>query len=560
MVKTIISNLQVEESNGQLFITWSENKTPVGTTFKVYQSRELITSVNLADAVLLAHHIEPYSARDWWQDPGSFSYKEKHSTPVGFSIFNNKPLSINKGLFVHTITSNDNNIPKYYAVTALFPEEKEQLLIMGENSLISPIIGVKALPQPIFLGEPKEYIKTIGKDKSLVLNLHWRGGGMTAGPSSEFHPVNYLFFGDKKMGWREGLAFKFNLRITNDVVWIEPNDRAWTGGRAVTESKDLAKRDYCPAVNTWWYGYNSNIHTTTLNKNPEICNYTEEYLLYLVQWAQEFLGTNQYKTYIVGASMGGSGALSMSMHYPKIFAATVAHVGVVSYVKPGEGTATRLENICGPLNEKSQSPSKIPLLKYMNGEYMASNITDDIPYIYMTNGRNDKSFSWRNKPAFYKAMLKAKQGLTVYWNNGDHDMHKNAPADFYPNNLEGWANYLQKFALNQSFPVFTNCSESFNPGNGQKEDGDLEGWINRGMFWENIKDKKNSYTISIKIDYLGIKYPVTVDMTPRRCQNFKPQSGTKLIVFVENQKIGVSTVNKNALFTIKNVLFPKINV
>lgn len=85
-----------------------------------------------------------------------------------------------------------------------------------------------------------------GKGKSLCVRLHGRGGGKTAGPKAA--PVNYVVFDDSTMGWREGIAFKFYVSITDDFIKIEPYDRTWAS-RPIMESRN--RRDHCPAVNTW---------------------------------------------------------------------------------------------------------------------------------------------------------------------------------------------------------------------------------------------------------------------------------------------------------------------
>lgn len=554
-METVITDLHGEQRQGQVFITWPEPLEIPGITFNVYQSTRPIQSVCAEGVLPLAHHIEPHSARDWWQDPASFSHSADAIQLGGFCIHEDQSaLSPSGGLFVHTITNDDQGIPQYYAVTPTFPDGKECTeCIRGGNTLMTPITAQNILPQPIPQNAAIRFMAGAGAGKCLVLNLHWRGGGMTAGPGSEYHPVNHLFFGDRTMGWREGLAFKFNVRMSDQAVWIEPNDRAWTGGRAVIESKDEARRDHCSAVNTWWYGYHSNIYDSIRTAAPLIPNYTEEYLLYLLRWAREELGVDVGRTYVVGASMGGSGALSLCMHHPEEFAAAVAHVGVVTYNEPGHSTAVRLENVCGPLDDTTQTPAGIPLLNYMDGAWMAAHSTVDLPYFYMTHGRQDASFPWKNKPPFYRAMQAAHQGLTVYWNDGDHDMHKQTPTDFFPADLDGWVDYLQRFSKTQSYPVFTACSEDRDPGNGNSADGDITGWLNRGFDWSVRIDAPDRYVIDIAVNYPGIHYPVQTDVTFRRLQQLRVAPGDRFLCSVGQAPPREQVADPFGLLTIPHV-------
>ena len=61
--------------------------------------------------------------------------------------------------------------------------------------------------------------------------------------------------------------------------------------------------------------------------------------------------------------------------------------------------------------------------------------------------------------------------------------------------------------------------------NGDKSDGDLEGYINRGLDWDEPVDEADRYEIVIKWYLEPEKLPVTVDVTLRRRQQFRPAPG-----------------------------------
>ena len=541
-----VSHLSAVYRHGQVFLTWQERDVPAGTTLNVYVHREPITPGTLGKATKIGHHVEPHSARDWWQDPASYDAKAKPGKPVGFRIATGEPLLDPRGgLFVHTVTPHDAGAACYAVTTSDAKGVEHTALRLGENSLGKPVTGRLAPTQAIWLGTGKPPAEGAGRGKSLVLSLHGRGGGRTAGPRSG--TVNCLGFGNARQGWREGLAFKFRLTLSTEAVRITPSGRAWTGGRPVLESRD--RRDHCPAVNTWWYGYHSRIYDTTLTPKAVVPNYTEEQLLWMVRWAQSHLGTDPARTYLTGGSMGGSGTVSMVMHHPGVFAAAVATVPIVSYTRPGKGSARRLECICGPLSRPAVTHQGVPLLEHMNGALGAARAKADLPPLFITHGRRDGSIPWENNPPFYRAMNAARQALYVHWNNGTHPTsHRTAPAD-----VKAWSRQFTRYALDRSFPVFTNCSDNRDPGNGDPTDGDIVGWMNRGLGWRDLVDTPSEYALTVTAAYPGLGLPVTVDVTPRRVQRFRVKPGDEVTAQVGDAPARKLRVDGRGLVTVCGV-------
>ena len=542
-----VSSLSGEFRNGQVFLTWSEGETPAGTSFNVYSSATALDSAaSLKTARVLARHVHRHSARDWWQDPASFKKGEPPADPVGFAIREGAgPLNPAAGLFVHTVTR-DTAGPRFYAVTVSDPSGQEDLTLRaGHNRLATAVEGRVEQPLPVWQGKGSLPAKGSAKGRKLCLRLHGRGGGATAGPRKG--RVNCLWFGDARQGWREGLAFKFRLQVSADLAAITPMDRVWVG-RPVTESKDA--RDHCPAINTWWYGYHSEIYKTSSTPEAVAPNYTERYLIGLLRWAQAYLGADANQTYVTGGSMGGSGTVAMALHFPHVFAAACAYVPVYSCTRPGKGSARRLECMVGSLKDRKVVTSDgVPLLDYMNGAASMTKAGGDVPPIFSCNGRRDGSIPWENNPPFYRAANDARQAFAVFWNNGTHGMSREAPKD-----VKAWGTRMYAYRLDQSYLVFTNCSDNRNYGNGDPKDGDLVGWINRGLAWKDMVDTADTYEITVTADYPGIAYPITVDVTPRRVQRFRVTQGQRLNVRIGDAAPCEITVDAQGLFTAPKVV------
>ena len=565
-----VSSLRADHRHGQVFLTWREADVPPGSTFSVYAHHRPITADTLSSARLIAHHIEPHSARDWWLDPASFNQETPYppATPVGFIIEDHAaPLDPASGLFVATIAP-DHQGPTYHAVLLRRPDGTERPnLILEQNSLASPIDVRPAPTRPIWLGPDAAYAFGAGNGKRLVLNLHGRGNGRTVGKVEMV--ANYLAFGSRDLGWREGLSFKFRVEITADAVEIRPSDRVWIG-RPLLESYDA--RDHYPAVNTWWYGYNSNIFDPARMSDGVVVNYSQRRLIWLIRWAQEYLGADANRTYLVGGSMGGSGAVFMALHHPHLFAAVRASVPIVAYTQPGAGSAKRLEPYCGLL-DRATTDDGTPMLDHMNGPRLASQPippspgtpgeasgnsdcpragwgegSPSLPFLMLCNGRKDGSIPWENNPAFYRALQAGRHGFVTHWNHGAHGQcQKLLPPD-----AQNWEQQFYRLRLDESFPAFSNASTDRNPGNGDASDGDIEGWMNRGLDWRDIVDQEDRYEISITADCPALGAPLTVDLTPRRRQHFRPSPGQRLRASVNGREQPL-TVDASGLFTLRQV-------
>jgi len=530
-----LANLRGTYRNGQVFLQWDETGLAPDARMAVYSSPAPITAANLPAATCLAEHILAGSARDWWMDPASFAKDAKAGEPQGWRLeAGAERISPQGGLLVHTVTPATAGA-RYYAVVGAD----------GTAFTEQPIVGKVEQVQPIWQDD-KGGIPAAANNQgdSLWLQLHGRGGGIAAGEHPS--PVNCLWFGDATQGWREGLAFKFQLKVTDNRVTIVPLDRMWAS-RPVKESRDA--RDHCPAINTWWYGYHSEIWQSTATPTAVAPNYTEHYLLALLHWAQSYLGTDPARTYITGGSMGGSGTVAMVTHFPDVFAAAYAQVPVYSLTRPGKGSATRLECMVGSLeNREVLTADGKPLLAYMNGTNNVLATKGDLPPIFSTNGRQDGSIPWENNPPFYTAMNQTRQAFAVYWNNGNHGMSSEAPQD-----AKDWPNHLEQYRLDQAYPAFSNCSDNRNYGNGDPKEGDLIGWINRGLGWSALEDTATGLALTVTAAYPEITYPITVDVTPRRLQAFQVKPGETLQATVGDQKLAV-TVGADGRFTIPGVV------
>lgn len=535
-----VSELKATARDGQVFLTWKEAETPEGTTFNVYLSESPIADV--ATARRIAHHVERHSARDWWEDPASFEKNKTPGSPTGFRIENGGPrLDPAGGLFVHTVRARSPQ-KLFFAVTATDPRGKEDTqLASGVNSLPSGVVAQAGEIQPIWQRDGRPPAPGAGKGKALWLNLHAKGGVVGN--------MEYLLFGDETMGWREGLPLKFSVRVEGGEVVVRPTDRVWIN-RPHNEAGDGGT----PAIWTFWYGYNSNIFDRKRMAEGMPTNYTERRNLWILDWVTRHYQPDRNRWSCSGSSMGGCGTLSFGLRHPELFAALHANVPIVSYTYLGSGSARRFEPSCwvGTIPADLKTNEGVSLLERMNGLKFVRETTNDLPLLFFINGRQDASIPWQNNPPFYRALNDARQGFMAYWDNGNHaTCGKDAPAD-----VKQWMQRFRQLRRDESYPAFSNTSSNRNPGNGNPDDGDAIGWMNRGMDWRAIDDTADRYAITLLAEYPGISYPVRTDVTLRRVQQFKARPGERLAVRIGDGATQSITADANGWITIPGVAIP----
>ncbi len=512
----VATNLQATCRDGQVFLTWDE---PAGLQgdLTVLMSKQPITAAD--QATVIAEGVNPGSAYDWWlnketygnpvpKDPNTGeAYKPPHE---GFIVTPGGPrLNPDSGLHVHTVAADEAGAA-YYAVIGA--DNKE--IVAGQNSLAQPVNQQAGAVTPIWQSADSapEVEKAKGLPLHLILHAKTGIGGM-----------EYLAFGDKSLGWREGLPFKFGVRVTPDYVEVRPTDRTWIG-RMFPEGTDGCQK-LTPAIHSFWYGYNSNIHWPERMAQGVCTNYSERRVLWIVDWVQRTYQTDPNRTYATGSSMGGCGMMAVALRHPEVFAAISAHVPIVAYDKgPGGDSLRRITAECGdvdkPCNEGMSVRDRLDATRFVREH------KGDLPFLVIANGRTDTSIPWWKNPDFYRTMRDQRQAFVAAWNDGDHGgCGSKLPPDI--RQLADLRN-LHQYALDRSYLAFSNSSQDQNPGNGDAKDGDIEGYMNRGLVYDPPADAADRYEVLIKWALEADKLPVTVDVTPRRLQALKLKPGDQV--------------------------------
>lgn len=521
----IVSNLKAEYRHGQVFVHWQEDPANQ-SELSVYLSDKPITSIapSLKPA---AEHIEPHSAADYMED--LTKCPRNADTKGGWIIGGGTQLDPADGFFVHTVTPAD-PAELYIAVTS-----DGDPVAAGQNSLTTPVaVKVEEIAAIWQKTEPEPKAPA---GLPLIVILHAKTGR----PKD----LNYIVFGNAQMAWREGLAFKFSVEVTPQAVVLQPYDRVWVT-RKLTESWDSRDRQY-PVTETMWYGTSDSIYDAEKKLTGTPHNYSENRILWAMDWVQRQFKTDPNRVYAFGTSMG-TAALRMGCLYPDRFAAVDLLVPILdgSYRNGQEDLARRYEPTCGPMNlicnDGCSLADRINMTKWIG------KTSSDLPFITIRAGRQDEAVYWRPCPEFIRTVQQQRHGLLAGWDNGNHStaMRKKLPYEFPALSDYRW--YLDRFAINKSYPAFTGFSRDSNPGNGDITDGDIVGGINIGLDWNGIVDTPYRYEICVRLTGQEKIFPATVNITPRRVQKFKLSTGSVVTAsnydgnnLVQQKKITVDT-------------------
>lgn len=169
----------------------------------------------------------------------------------------------------------------------------------------------------------------------------------------------------------------------------------------------------------------------------------------------------------------------------------------------------------------------------------------DLPFFGWCCGRRDGFASWQEQVDMVKAMAESCHGFAFAWNDGDHS------SGAEPMALITKHYSPEKFARNRSYPAFRNSSLDQRLGNGDPKDGDLVGGINLGFSWKDLVDDNATWSVVLSNDLT--KNDMTVDVTPRRCQKFKPRPGESFDWTASTSGKGIIAADNHGRVTVSRV-------
>ena len=333
------------------------------------------------------------------------------------------------------------------------------------------------------------------------------------------------------------------------MLWLHGFGDKWQGCMKVTDwfTDYLVVAPNDP-LGTWFYGYSDQLPDGDPNRGT-VVNYTERRILWYLDHMKKDYPVDRRRVFVLGGSMGGTGATSLALRYPQRFAGADARKGATN--RRYCHWKSQCERIWGKVETGVRNNEGVNVWDWQNMAWYASKHHKDATWIRTLNGREDTSIPYRQlagppgvRPmSFYVALERYRIGHQCFWDTSSHSKRSEKPVA-----LDDWWNPFTDttscLRLDLSFPAFSNFSANDHPGTGKGDavggdrqlgdntyDGDPNGGLNRFLRWNGntIVDEQKRWSIEIRMSpgrngYKG-KGTETVDVTPRRLQKFAVKPG-----------------------------------
>lgn len=512
--------------DGQTFLTW--NPPPdTGWTHRVYFSlKRIATDAELASATLLG------SVRD------SSATDRRLSSLTGIVCTFRPdsaaaPLAPEQGLFVVTVPASRLG---FYAVTSqLFGGPEDRHVMLGGNALTNPAVESLAEPRPVF-----QRRLTRGATTSDVYTLWTWPQDTPLFPAMSNRP-----------------SWPYDCGVTHGApggpAFVRPHQRGGSFTEQLLASGSPAEwvlglDDYFlnSDVQSYWYGYHPSYDFLSESNFPptsgEVVDYTNRRVLHTIRWWRRTFAFDTTRHYAFGYSLGGTYSLHLGLAHPELFVAAMSSAGKVDFsleddpeplssFNSGQPFRESLSKLWGTTATNLTSSEGLPVYAVMNDASLAAlAVRDGAAFLVNFAGRHDLTVGWTEKRGFYSALEASRLGGIQYWDDRDHT-GRVIPGAFSPM-LD--LRYLYRFRSNLSWPAFSRCSTNGDPGQFTSTSGDSIGTLNGYPDWDPaLLDSSTRWRVVLRTRGLTTLWgalpapeSLTVDVTPRRVQRFRPPAGT----------------------------------
>jgi pimeloyl-ACP methyl ester carboxylesterase len=313
----------------------------------------------------------------------------------------------------------------------------------------------------------------------------------------------------------------------------------------------------------WWTGYHE-LYWKGPRKRGEwqkgvVHPYSTTRMLAFLDWVATRWDVDLTRTHTAGNSMGGSGSPMFAIRYPDKVAWAIGWVGVHNPAKTPQfkGSYARCY---GEPEWGIKFEDGTPVWDYYNDAwYLRQHPDKEIGFITFSNGKNDGAIGWPQAVEFFRALQDTRRPHLFRWAMGGHGVRAMMPVTLAERVLP------IDIRVDQSLPAFTKCSLDDDPGNGEQKDGDPKGQANAYLYWEtkDIVDEAGKWEMTVGLIAKAPEDECTVDITPRRCQAFKPKPGGKVkwtntaVAGEPAVQTGGATADKWGLVTLEKVKVSK---
>jgi hypothetical protein len=473
--------------------------------YRIYRSAEPISSLTIREAQLV-DEVEPMTG--WDGDFYGISPRPDATIPRYVVLDGQPPVPPGTGVYAHN--------PKapgkaYYAVTLAL--DGEENLSEFEGALKEPVIESVGPGAPVLqrVENPEEF--NYVKKPSLHYYVRWEAPPNASLPS---RPVDYLVaFPPKRV---EPAPVGLHLHC-----WGGSLDGGYGWWYDAAQGAILISTNQVPY--DWWTGYHENLGTWKSWREGVVRDYTQTRLISFLDWAATQWKLDGSRVFTAGNSMGGSGSPSVALRRADRIAWCVSWVGVH---RPAESPqfASSYERVYGSVEWKLLfQDRKTRAFEYFDdAAFVRADPGRETPLLIFANGKNDKAIGWAQAHEFWKALQETRRPHVFRWGQGGHGQRASLPGP-----EPGERELGIDVRVDRTLPAFTRCSLDDNPGDGNPEVGAREGQSNLYLTWvtssESVVDEVGRWSMMLRVDKPAPKDACTVDVTPRRCGQFRAREG-----------------------------------
>lgn len=403
----------------------------------------------------------------------------------------------------------------FYAVTAVIDGVENKRLGPG-NSLASPVKEVVGQGEPVLqrIESPAEFQYV--KRPKLHYFVRWESPPNCA---AQGKPFDYLVAVPENVLDPAPVGIHFHCwggSLNEGYGW-------WYQGE---QGHMLLASNQTPY--DWWTGYHERLFDGPPDESTwrtgVVRPYTQRRLSSFFDWMRTRWRVDAARTHVAGTSMGGSGGPSFAIRNADRVAWTVSWVGVHRPLF-APGFVSSYEQVYGKPAWNVKFENGTPVWEHFDDvAYLRKHPQSDVGFITFSNGKNDDGIGWKQAVDFLRALQETRQPHLFVWGQQGHGQRAALPVTLSERHM------MMDLRLDQSQPAFTRCSLDDLPGDGDPKKGAPEGQCNLYLTWstEDVVDTKERWEMTVRLIPQAPRDACTVDLTPRRTQQFKLPPGTKV--------------------------------
>ncbi|MEZ6127728.1 MAG: alpha/beta hydrolase-fold protein [Planctomycetaceae bacterium] len=525
-----VTELEAFHRDGQTFLTWQEDTTLVGEQYHVYRSDQRITADNIGQAELLTGKWGPLD------DNTSRHQLAGEGTPQNFVINDlGSALSDDTGLFVYT-TQDGEEGSAFYAVT-LVANGTEQSLAASGDSTDSAVQESVADTTPILVNSING-----GKGRVYTQFMDYKDWN----PTFQGYAYNYAIAlpGDYDPSQSYSLKVELHAYSTGHR-FLSESEFDWPAIQLFVDDPGGDRG----TVHTWWYGFAADHNYNTDGPIPTsgvIENFTEQRVLKAIDEviANSDFNVDTARVHAFGHSMGGSGALSLGIHYGDVFSGVYSSEGITNYAT-SPNFQLEFEQLWGSQNSNllivNNGEHAGTIAKYGAGQSQQTGVWDwldhgeqlvrrrgeNISFLAFGHGKADTTIDWATQGQPFIAQVEAANIGYSAEQRGDYGHawmgFGFAPISLFGTGINGLGNWA--FRNDISFLGIENATGSGDlvplPGGTDFYNQVIDWATPWNAFDDSIVDTPARYEVSVR----SLIDTQTADLTPRNLQSFSVNPG-----------------------------------